>query len=117
VDKDIEFRCTETGATAFVGDSASVQKFQRVWKNCPTVKNVIQVDEDTRVSETETSIIDFESALQDIDANAIYRGPNVTSSDPALIYFTSGTTGPPKMVQHSHISYPLGLANSMFPTY
>ncbi|GAB2556671.1 AMP-binding protein [Leucobacter ruminantium] len=30
------------------------------------------------------------------------------STDPSLIYFTSGTTSRPKIVEHSHTSYPLG---------
>ncbi|KAG8561056.1 hypothetical protein GDO81_015230 [Engystomops pustulosus] len=31
------------------------------------------------------------------------------STDPMTIYFTSGTTGSPKMTEHSHCSYGLGL--------
>jgi acetyl-CoA synthetase/medium-chain acyl-CoA synthetase len=34
--------------------------------------------------------------------------PPTASGDPSLIYFTSGTTGPPKMVLHTQASYGLG---------
>src|SRR5579863_3025219 len=36
-------------------------------------------------------------------------GPSAArASDPCLIYFTSGTVGYPKMVLHTHASYPIG---------
>ncbi|MET9485308.1 AMP-binding protein [Nocardia sp. NPDC006630] len=34
--------------------------------------------------------------------------------DPLLVYFTSGTTSRPKMVQHSQISYPVGHLTTMY---
>ncbi|PRI11046.1 AMP-binding protein [Leucobacter massiliensis] len=35
------------------------------------------------------------------------------STDPALLYFTSGTTSLPKIVVHSHTSYPVGHLSTM----
>ena len=36
------------------------------------------------------------------------------ASDPLLLYFTSGTTAKPKLVEHSHVSYPLGHLSTMY---
>jgi acetyl-CoA synthetase len=36
------------------------------------------------------------------------------SDDPLLLYFTSGTTAKPKMVQHTHQSYPIGHLSTMY---
>ena len=36
------------------------------------------------------------------------------ADDPLLLYFTSGTTSKPKLVQHSHISYPVGHLSTMY---
>ena len=36
------------------------------------------------------------------------------ASDPLLLYFTSGTTAKPKLVQHSHQSYPVGHLSTMY---
>jgi len=38
----------------------------------------------------------------------------VESTDPCLIYFTSGTTSRPKMVVHTHESYPVGHLSTMY---
>ena len=34
--------------------------------------------------------------------------------DPLLLYFTSGTTAKPKLVEHTHLSYPVGHLSTMF---
>jgi acetyl-CoA synthetase len=49
-------------------------------------------------------------------AQATPRAVNalVSSSDPSLIYFTSGTTSKPKMVLHSQLSYPVGHLSTMY---
>jgi acetyl-CoA synthetase/medium-chain acyl-CoA synthetase len=50
--------------------------------------------------------IDFDQGIQ--RASAGFRGERTRSDDPGIIYFTSATTGDPKMVLHSHASYGLG---------
>jgi acetyl-CoA synthetase len=41
-------------------------------------------------------------------------GVVVDSSDASIIYFTSGTTSRPKMVEHTHVSYPVGHLSTMY---
>ncbi|GEL17124.1 AMP-binding protein [Pseudonocardia asaccharolytica] len=36
------------------------------------------------------------------------------ASDTLLLYFTSGTTAKPKLVEHSHVSYPVGHLSTMY---
>ncbi|MBW4980886.1 AMP-binding protein, partial [Marinobacter adhaerens] len=36
------------------------------------------------------------------------------ADDPLLLYFTSGTTAKPKLVRHSHRSYPVGALSTMY---
>ena len=36
------------------------------------------------------------------------------AADPLLLYFTSGTTARPKLVEHSHVSYPVGHLSTMY---
>src|SRR5215831_11591999 len=36
------------------------------------------------------------------------------ASDPLLLYFTSGTTAQPKLVEHTHVSYPVGHLSTVY---
>ena len=53
--------------------------------------------------------MDFDAGLR--ESSADFEPEPTRAGDPAIIYFTSGTTGPPKMVLHTHASY--GLAHRM----
>ena len=49
------------------------------------------------------------------DAPAAFAAEGETrASDPLLLYFTSGTTAKPKLVLHSHQSYPVGHLSTMY---
>ena len=50
--------------------------------------------------------IDFDQGVR--QASAGFRGERTRSDDPGIIYFTSATTGDPKMVLHTQASYGLG---------
>jgi acetyl-CoA synthetase/medium-chain acyl-CoA synthetase len=50
--------------------------------------------------------IDFNAAMK--TAADTYSAPPTRSGDPGIIYFTSATTGEPKMVLHTQASYGLG---------
>lgn len=52
-------------------------------------------------------------ALRDESKTFVPDGPT-HADDPMLLYFTSGTTSRPKMVLHSHRSYPVGHLASMY---
>jgi len=40
--------------------------------------------------------------------------PGTAPSDPMLLYFTSGTTSRPKLVEHTQVSYPVGHMSTMY---
>lgn len=48
-------------------------------------------------------------------ADAAFEPDGVThSDDPLMLYFTSGTTARPKLVEHTHASYPIGHLATMY---
>jgi acyl-coenzyme A synthetase/AMP-(fatty) acid ligase len=99
--KDIQFRAEVAEAQGFITDSEGAAKFDQVRKECPTVKYTILVDGAERAGWTSFSrIVD--------EASPVFNGPKTRSDDPCLVYFTSGTVGYPKMVLHTHASYPIG---------
>jgi len=97
--KDIAFRVTHSGAVALVATPECAPAVDEVRAQLPTLRHALCVTEpDGRTPDGWTDLV-AELARQPDDASA---GRPTRASDPALVYYTSGTTGPPKAVLHDH---------------
>lgn len=102
-EKDIIYRAKAADIKAIVaaGDEEVVKHIEKARPNCPTVTNCISIG----------PIIpegwdDYNRGVEDAPEFVRPELAN-TNDDISLMYFTSGTTGEPKMVAHD-FTYPLG---------
>ncbi len=57
---------------------------------------------------------DSETFVGESDPSSPADEFETAADDPLLLYFTSGTTSLPKLVEHSHVSYPVGHLSTMY---
>lgn len=100
--KDIDYRVNRAEACMVITDLAHQGRVDEVAKKCPTLRHRVLVDGQA------PGWLNFDALMaaapRELDRASIEP---TTSDDPMLLYFTSGTTGQPKMVLHTH-KYPLG---------
>ena len=116
--KDIVYRNTRASVKAIVcvNDSYVVGEIQKAMPDSPTVKAVVVVGEkkeDSKTSETsgtsETSKTSWHDWQSEWKLAPKFQRPAFVNnnSDTMLMYFTSGTSGEPKMVAHDYL-YAMG---------
>ncbi|MDR3101585.1 MAG: AMP-binding protein [Paraburkholderia sp.] len=99
---DVRERVEAGGARFVVVDAAELAKFDAL---DASVKRIA-------VGGAREGWIDLSRAYE---ASAAFEPDGPTrASDPMLLYFTSGTTSKPKLVEHTHQSYPVGHLSTMY---
>jgi acetyl-CoA synthetase/medium-chain acyl-CoA synthetase len=95
--RDIRYRSELARATAVIVDAATAEKADQALGESGILRLVV-------------GRRDGWHAYEDVISGGAhgFSGEATRSSDPAILYFTSGTTGYPKMVLHTHASYPIG---------
>ncbi|MFI9617115.1 AMP-binding protein [Streptomyces sp. NPDC052023] len=107
-EEDLILRVRRAGVRHVVARSADTAKFRRISGIRTRIVSLSAAD-DGRAPE---GWHDLSEASR---ADRVFRPEESTlASDPLFRYFTSGTTSQPKLVEHSHASYPVGQLTTMY---
>ncbi len=105
--KDIRYRLNHSGARAVITARANVDEVESVLADCPGVRVKVAVAQDTgnvapgkSKDGAPAGWTDFHAAEQ-AGSRALTRVPT-RADEPAICFYTSGTTKEPKAVLHSH---------------
>ena len=98
--KDIQYRAETAEATTIITDSDNAPKYDEVRDKCPSIKGAIIVGNFRPRWTSYAEVV--------AEGSPAFKPTPTKSSDPCLIYFTSGTVGYPKMVLHTQASYGIG---------
>ena len=100
---DFEYRFKAAGVSTIIctADGDTAHQAEIAMQNCPEVKNRIMVNGNRNGWRN----FDEEYSLFSTHFNRTEETP--CGNDPLLMFFTSGTSGYPKMAMHNH-KYPLG---------
>ena len=100
---DIDFRVNYAGIKGIIAEDSVVSRVEAARPTCPTLKVFIHVGE----AAMPAGWLDYET-IRAAASDSFPRACDAPGGkDTLLIFFSSGTTGMPKMVEHTH-GYALG---------
>lgn len=92
---DIAYRVNSLNAVAIITDPAGADKVDEVLGDCPSLQNRFLVGGERE------GWVDYLAAID--AASAEFETADTDAEEDAICFFTSGTTGYPKMCIHNHI--------------
>ncbi|MDR3073992.1 MAG: AMP-binding protein [Deltaproteobacteria bacterium] len=101
--KDIVFRCSKARVKAVLADYTVTDRVEAARRECPELALCVQVGP----APLPSGWVDYETMLAGVPPLFPRTADTACGKDPMLVFFSSGTTGMPKMVEHTH-EYPLG---------
>jgi len=93
-EKDLAYRINALGAVAVITDASCAHKFEAISDQCPTLKHKLLIDADR------SNWVNYQHAIE--GAAAAVATDLTPADETAVCFFTSGTTGNPKMATHNH---------------
>jgi len=97
--KDVAYRARHSGAVAIVASTEVTAAVDAVRNEIPEVRHFLELTDEGATPKPGWT--DLVGALEGVSEDATAQR-ETRASDPALVYYTSGTTGPPKAVLHDH---------------